>query len=871
MLTQEITFGYWLRLKRKALDLTREALAERLGWSAATLRKIEAEERRPSVEILERLAEIFDIPPAERATFIRFGRGGLGLAPDRGGEAAPWSKSGAPVRSNIPVPPTETIGRLAEIVAISENYLNKHLRLVTLLGPPGIGKTRLSQEVGHASISGFPDGVFFVGLAPLNDPSLIAASIIQALGFLEVKNQSPLERLIDGLRQKHLLLILDNVEHLIDAAALLVAELLQDCPDLYILVTSREVLHVPGEWVFPVPALQIPSQTELQAIEAEATAQFTALTLFTRRARAVYPDFELNSTNLPTVAAICQQLDGLPLAIELLAARIRSMTPDMILSQMDKHLALHAGGLRTLPPRQQTLHNAISWSYDLLSEPEQQLFAWLSVFNGSFSAQAAEEAFPSPSSTHTVTDLIASLLDKSLLQRAPDAQNEPRFLMLVTIHQYAAERLQEMSAENSARDRHLVYFIRLAEQADDACHGPDQAGWFDRVETEYDNWLAALEWSVLQADPQSAMRLLNALAWSWIVRAHFRELHFWFEKILLLPGVKTYSMLYARMLNHMAIRSELLSDFADELSLAEESQSIWRQLGRSGESGLAETLIRFGLIILISQRDAVRAEVYFKKSVDLYQRANHKLGLANAFFVLSLCQNHLDQDVTRALAYCEQSLDLYRQAGDWWGIAMTSQYFGQLYLKQGDYEKAQIYFQQDLEINERLKYKGGIMIALRNLGDLYRFRGEYDRAEQLYLQSLIPCQEIGMKKDLASILYLLAMVALHRDEYALARQRFIDNYNLARTLFELPSLGDLFSGMAAVAAGTKQFERSARLRGAVQKILDQEDYQWVHERREFNRLIPMVRQQLGETEFESYAAEGYAMTTDEAVAYALAG
>jgi len=870
LLTQEITFGYWLRLKRKALDLTREALAERVGWSAATLRKIEAEERRPSVEILERLAEIFNIPPAERSTFIRFGRGRLGLAPDPGVDATPWSKSSAPARSNIPVSPTETIGRLAEITAISENYLTKHIRLVTLLGPPGIGKTRLSQEVGRASISGFPDGVFFVALAPLNDPALIAASIIQALGFLEVKNQSPLERLKDGLREKRLLLILDNVEHLIDAAALLVAELLQDCPDLYILVTSREVLHVPGEWVFPVPALQIPSPAELQAMDTDASAQFTALTLFTQRAQAVYPDFELNTTNLPTVAAICQQLDGLPLAIELLAARIRSMTPEMIMSQLDKHLALHAGGLRTLPPRQQTLYDAISWSYNLLSQPEQQLFAWLSVFNGGFSAQAAEAAFPSPSSTHSVTDLIVSLLDKSLLQRAPDAQNEPRFSMLVTIHQYAAERLQDMGAENTARDRHLDYFIKLAEQVDRESHGPDQAEWFDRVDTEYDNWLAALAWSVSQADPQAAMRLLNALTTAWIVRARYRELGYWSEQILALPGVSSHTLLYAQLLNNMGIRSVHLGDYDDAQAYFDQSQPLWEQLGTEGERGLANANNHRGFIIMILERNVTMPEIYYTQSVEIYKNAGDIHGLALSLLDVSYCANHLDQH-DRALALCEQSLDLFRQIGDWWGIALSSQYIGQLYLKQGDYEKAHQFFSRDLVINQRLKSKWGILIALRNLGDLYRFQGDYVRAEQFYTQSLIPCKEIGIKKDLVSILYLLAMVALHRDEYWLARQRFIAYFELARTIFDITCLGDLFSGMAAVAAGTKQYERSARLRGAVQKILDQEDYQWAHEKREFNRLIPMVRQQLGETAFENYAAEGYALTTEEAIAYALAG
>jgi tetratricopeptide (TPR) repeat protein len=312
-----------------------------------------------------------------------------------------------------------------------------------------------------------------------------------------------------------------------------------------------------------------------------------------------------------------------------------------------------------------------------------------------------------------------------------------------------------------------------------------------------------------------------------------------------------------------------MGDYDDAQSFLEEGQSIWLQLGPSGKRGLAEALIHRGLIVLLVERDMNKAEALFSQSADLCQSSGDRQGLATSLIYLSHCANHLNH--AQALAYGNQSLELFNQIGDWCGIAMSSQYLGQLHLKQADYEIAAQLFNRDLEINQRLKYKVGILVALRNLGDLYRSQGDYDRAEQLYLQCLIPCKEIGVKKDLISILYLLAMVALHRDEYALARQRFIEYFDVARPIFERTSLGDLFSGMAAVAAGTNQLERSARLRGAVQKILDQEDYLWAHERREFNRLIPRVRQQLGETAFEIFAAEGYALTTAEAVAYALAG
>jgi predicted ATPase/DNA-binding XRE family transcriptional regulator len=870
LISHEQSFGYWLRLKRKALDLTREGLAARVGCSAATIRKIEAEERRPSRQIIEILATIFNIPPSEQAAFLRFGRGESGLAPTAGPEDSPWRPSRVLAHSNIPTLPTATIGRLADIATICGNLIDQDIRLITLLGPPGIGKTRLSQEVGLASRSAFADGIFFVAMAPISEPSLIAASIIQALGFQEVKDRSPVERLKDGIRDRRILLILDNLEHLIEDAAPLVANLLLDCPQISILTTSREALRVPGERVYLVPALQLPFESELLSIDVVTATQFAALALFTQRAQAVQPGFVLDSANLQAVAAICQQLDGLPLAIELLAARIRSMTPDMILSQMDKHLALYADGIRGLPVRQRTLHNAISWSYDLLSAPEKQIFACLSVFKGGFSPHTAEGAFRLAFTEQSVTDLITSLMDKSLLQRTHDAGNEPRFSMLVTIQHFAAERLHEMGLETTARDQHLAYFVELAEKADLETHGPDQAAWFDRVEIEYDNWRTALTWCMSQANTQAALRLLNALAWTWRLRAHSREMRFWYEKILAMPDVTSQPLLYARLLNQMGIQSFDLANYHDAQSLLAESQSIWLQSGAAGRRGLGETWIYLGLIVLITERDIPRVEACIEKAIALFQPCRDQQGLADSFFVLSLCANHVNQDA-RALALCEQSHELYQQAGNWWGIAMSSQYLGQLYLKQGDYEKALSFFERDLGIVQQLKYKGGIMIALRNLGDLYRFQGDFDHAEQLYKQSIITCKEIGMKKDLISLLYLLAMVALHRNDYSLARQRFIDYFDLAHNVFEKTSAGDLFSGMAAVAAGTHQFEVCAKLSGAAQRILDQEDYQLAHEKNEFNRHIFIARQQMGETAFETFAAQGYALPTEDAIAFALVG
>ncbi len=476
------------------------------------------------------------------------------------------------------------------------------IRLVTLTGPPGIGKTRLSLELARAALSQFPDGVYFVALAPLDNASLIAPAIVQALGYVEAKQASARQQLMDGICDKRILLVLDNCEHLIEEVAPLAAGLLSACPHLKIIATSREAMRVPGEWLYPVPPLDVPK--ERAPADLEAAAQYPALELFVERARAARPDFKLTPENLQAVSSICVQLDGLPLAIELLATRIRWMSPQTLLERMSAAFTLSADGMRATSARQKSLGNAIGWSYHSLPPEEQKLFAGLAVFSNGFTLEAAEAVFSGSFPDKAVSDLVHSLTDKSLLQRLFDARGETRFIMLVPIQQFALERLRQSGEQAQARDLHLAYFLELAEKGDGEMRGPAQVEWADRLESEHDNFRLALEWSVSTQKTEPALRLLAALGWSWEIGGHYAEARLWFEKIRLLPDVKDHPTIYARALNHIGRYAWVQDNFSEARNLLEASRAISLGLDKAGEKSLAEALIWLGLLLIDSDKEA---------------------------------------------------------------------------------------------------------------------------------------------------------------------------------------------------------------------------------------------------------------------------
>ena len=463
-----VSFSQWLKRQRTSKGLTQEQLAHQIGCAAITLRKIEADQRRPSVQVAERLAEILHVPAGERTAFLRYARGELRYALGDLPDESPW-QSGAARRTNLPADVTAIIGREAQVEAIRGQLLRDDVRLVTLIGPPGIGKTRLSTEVARGTLGVFIDGVFFIGLAPLDDASKLANTVLHCLDFAEDRRLSVQEQLKTGIAARRMLLVLDNCEHLVQDAAHLSLELLRACPNLKILATSRGALRIPGEWLHTVPPLSLPEDGVL--ISADSVQHYSALMLFAERARAVQSDFGITDENVGAVASICARLDGLPLAIELTAAQTRVLSTAALLERLGGVGFPSASAARLAIPSQLSLDQAIGRSFDLLTAPERKLFAYFSVFSGGFSLEAAEAAFTRDFRNGSVLQILTSLLDRSLLQRSRDVLGEARFSMLVTIQHFARERLRESGDEVRIRDSHLGVFLALAERLDREIHG----------------------------------------------------------------------------------------------------------------------------------------------------------------------------------------------------------------------------------------------------------------------------------------------------------------------------------------------------------------------------------------------------------------
>lgn len=876
----EVSFGEWLKRQRSSRGLTQKQLAQQIGCATITLRKIESEDRHPSVQIVERVSEIFHIPQKEKAAFLLFARGDWTQAPVKRGDDSPWLISDITTRSNLPASLTSFIGRKQDTALVHEYLNNSDIRIVTLIGPPGIGKTRLSLAAAHETLSDFSDGVFFVALASLEDLSLIALTIVQTLGFAETELTSHLELLKDGIGDKHMLLVLDNLEHIIEGAAPVIPDLLSACPRLKILTTSREALRVPGEWLYSVPALNTPAETQLQSMDLEQASQYAALALFAERARAVRSDFALNADNIQTIAAICTQLDGLPLAIELIAARIRLMSPQALLAKLNDRFVLSADGMRAVSARQKTLNNAIGWSYNLLSSEERNLFVRLSVFADGFTLDAAEAIFSRMVTNKPIPDIVISLLDKSLLQRIFDPSGEPRYSMLVTIQQFALDRLRSMEQEAETRSWHLDYFLDLAEQADQQIHGPDQVSWLERLDSEHTNYRTALEWCLSNQYTELALKLLGALGWALVLQRQNVETYGWFDRVRALPDVMQHPALYARVLNLGGFLGWFLNDTQHARSILEESRMIWLKLEDQGEQGLAEALNYLGLIFMESNDGDHQS--FFERSYQLYQKHGDQRGMAFAMLNsgraivglfypgMATTAWHGDDE---ALTLFEKSLSLFRQMGDLWGVSRAYFFLGLLFNRQGNHDKARTFLDQYLMSCEALGFRQGIAFALLGLGDSYRHQGDYAQATQFYEKSQAVSRQYGLKESQFFAFQCLGLVALHRGNYLQAARNFKAFYNICQiSRFDnVFTAHNFLSGFAGIAAGMNQFERSAKLHGAAKALGSSFDLPNLSYGPEPDNLVQIAREHLGEEKFEALAAEGRVMTMEQAIAYALEG
>ena len=673
--------------------------------------------------------------------------------------------------ANLPLQRTGFVGREKEIPAVKELLLRRDVRLVTVTGPGGIGKTRLVVEVASGVIERFPGGTYFVPLSPLSDPGLIASAILQTLGIREAGGQSPLETLNRNFRDSSrapTLLLLDNFEHLIQGAHV-VADLLATCPNLKIMVTSRAALHVYGEHEFPVPPLALPDSRSKPS--TEILSRCPAVALFVQRAIAAKPDFQLNPDNAPAVAEICARLDGLPLAIELAAARVKILSPPLMLTRLASRLQLLTGGARDLPQRQQTLRAAIDWSYDLLSAAEQKLFRRLSVFAGGCNLEGVEAVCDAKSDLDLdLLNGMASMLDKSLVQKVEQTAGESRFGMLETIREYALEKLEASGELPLAKRAHAAYCLVLAEEEATEESGTDAAEWQERFGFEHDNFRAGLDWLTETGDADWGLRLGTALFRFWEIREYLAEGRDRLGKLLKLAGAAGPTKARARALFAAGVLAGEQGDYASADALIGESQDIARRLG--DKMGVAVSL--------------------------------------NALAVFACDRGH----VASARALFEEGLVLWRELGDQKAVARALSNLANVLKVQGDYDRAHALHVECLSIFQGLGDRTGVAWSLNYQGDVARDRGDTVAARTLYEQGLGIFRELGDRWGIAGTLADLGSLAREQGNYSIAHSLYAESIKLFQELDHKRGIARLLECSACSAAAQRDAERSLRLAGA---------------------------------------------------------
>jgi predicted ATPase/DNA-binding XRE family transcriptional regulator len=886
-------------------------LALQIGCSPETLRKIEAGALRPSTQLAELLCEPLEIEPAHCQALVQFARSRQQEVPGVLLAYAPPQVQSPPrkerARSNLPVPPTTLVGRESELAAISERLSSSNVRLLTLTGPPGVGKTRLGVEAAAGMSDRFEDGVFFVNLAPVTDPSLVPSTIRFVLDNREGSAPTAEQDLIDYLRDKQVLLVLDNFEHL-PGSAPFVARLLEAAPSVKALVTSRAALGLRSEHVLSIQPLALPDPRGSGSVAD--LARYPSVQLLVDRARAALGDFALDDSNAAQLSAICTRLDGLPLAIELAAPRLRVLSPGALLSRLENRLRLLTGGAPDLSPRQQTLRATLAWSYELLSENERKLLRRLSVLVGGATLEAAEAVCNSPGDVDLdVLDGVSSLVNKSLLgvREGPGPREAPggegRFGMLETVREFAEQALRDSGEEGNVLESRDAYFTRVAELAEAHFEETGRITWVAHLVAEQDNFRAALGRLLARHDAQGAAKLAGALWPFWEVAGFWSEGKSWLQQVLAMRSSIPAPDL-ARVLAGAGALELYGNNLPSALALLEDSVGLWRELGDKrhlaaalrdfaialrdegsldragqvcGESlelcretgdmpGVAAGLYELGT--LADGRGEIAGSIaFFEESLAIRRELDIKAGVASCLFRLGYAA--LNQgDYPRAEELLEESLAIRRELGLRHEVAQSISFLGRVARDRGHYEQARLLLEEGLALNRELGDRIAVAGSLNSIGEMLRLQGQYAAAVPYYEEGLTYCREAGFRQGIGVFLQRLGGATVQLGDVdkgaALLREAL-------QVFDEMGSKRDAalcMVGLAAACAGSDPGKAARLLASAEATLKTLGASMPPADLASFRAAREQVRSLLSEAELDDAWAAGEAMAFEEAVAAA---
>lgn len=837
---EEISFGTWLRKQRRTLDLSQKTFASQIGCAEVTLRRIEGGTLKPSKELVSVLLQRLGIPEAEWPEWISFGRGLTGF---------PLSSFPSPKKpkSNLPSSLTTFIGREEQQLEVIR-LITKH-RLVSLIGSGGVGKTRLSIKIGEQVLENHADGVWFIELASVLDPLHVPRVTAITLGLPDEPHRPVIEVLCDFLEEKNMLIILDNCEHLLDACAFLTDTLLKNCPHLKILPTSREALGILGEAIYRVPSLGVPDQKQL----IDKIRKFESVSLFEERAQLAQFDFSLTPENITSVAQICHRVDGIPLGIELAAAKVSLLSTQQIAEQLDESINLLTGGSRTALPRHQTMRASMDWSWGMLTEAEQIVMRQLSVFVGGWVLDAATAVCDSE-----VLELMNSLVRKSLIVSNQKAGHETRYFFHETIRQYTREKLIQADEEVNSCTRHLRYFVELAERAEIELKGPIQTEWYSRLRDDRDNIFVALRWAE-QTDLEAGLYLASRLGTFWWM-FDLRDGNYWLSRFLQRSESFSYPKARAKALYiHGMILGDLQQLDAAYL-VAKECLELYRALG--DQAGEVDGLLLLNWDAWLSATERIEL---IQQAFELAQSLGDVPRQMNALWQLGYLARG-----NKKLTYWEKALELARSSGN---VRWLADYLsmGALELaSNGDLDSAQKYLNESDLLSQQFDMNPPPRDLFSAQGQLALIRGDYEQARAYFQDSAQMHLESANRHEYLWARVRLGYVSREEGKLEEARHTFLESAQDFR--MDKHTIGVVYAieGMAGIYARVNKTRYAVRLIGWADATREKTgEWRLVLDQVEIDRIMADCSIKMEEAEFSDVYESGKNLTLDEAVTFTL--